>query len=723
MTDKVAPLVQQWVEILSERILSDRMTTLRPELEALARGVVDILQAKIFDNDTAVQLGARLGKIDKLNVETSSKLADVLVTQMTHDLYPRDLNTLQPKLAVLIGGLTAGFSSPPNAEKAGQTDVSSDRHYERELEALGVIAQKLKYIGSTLGESLDLEHVLQEIVESANQIIPSVERAVFHLLDEKGNVLRPVAVSGVGMISKPSLAMRPGEGIAGYVLASGQMLNVPDIQLDTRYVADETGQNLRSLLVVPVQRKGLSLGTISAQSSIPNAFSAVDEKLLTELAFRSTIAIENARLYKQEREQRLWAEVMAEASAELTHSLDMNIVLDTILDQVLHVVPARSANITLIQRDEAVIVRRVGIAEGPEGTEEIPVARLPLDQPMFKEMLSRGKPVVFPDVSQEPNWLIIPGLEWIRSYAGAPLKDGDRVVGFLNLDSEHENHFDLETARRLQIFTDHASLVMSNARLYEELKNVLNQEQLLRNRMLHMDRLASMGRMVSLIAHALNNPLQSLVNSLYLTQQDIPENSPAREYLAIANSDVNRLSTLVSQLRQVYQPGRATQKQTITLQEILESVERLVDSQFKQNVVTWHQAEEPGDLLVYGIPSQLIRVLLNIAINSLEAMQPQGGDFYVAWKISPERRQVGISLRDTGRGIPPDDIEKLFDPYFTTKETGIGLGLTISYEIIKQHDGRIDIESTPGEGTTVTVWMPLAADDAVNPIALERDGS
>ena len=270
MTHQVDPLVQEWVEIPSECIPSDRMTTLRSVLDAVARGVVDILQAKTFDHDTAVQLGARLGKMDKLNAETSGKLADVLVAQMTRDLYPEELNTLQPELAVLIGGVTAGFSNSHHVKQADQVGVSNDRHYERELETLGVIAQKLKYIDSTQGESLDLEHVLQEIVESAHQTIPPVERAVFHLLAEKSNVLRPVAVSAVGVISKPSLAMHPGEGIAGYVLTSGQLLNVADIQLDPRYVADETGQDLRSLLVVPVQRKGLSLGTISAQSCTPN---------------------------------------------------------------------------------------------------------------------------------------------------------------------------------------------------------------------------------------------------------------------------------------------------------------------------------------------------------------------------------------------------------------------------------------------------------------------
>jgi GAF domain-containing protein len=348
-------------------------------------------------------------------------------------------------------------------------------------------------------------------VESAHQTIPSVERAVFHLLDEKGNVLRPVGVSGLlarDNIAKPSLAMRPGEGIAGSVFASGKLLNIADVQRDPRYKPDAIGIQIRSMLVVPVQRKGLVLGTITAQSSAPHAFSSADEKLLTELAFRSVIAIENARLYKQEREQRLWAEVMAKASAALTHSLDLNTVLDTILDQVLHIVPARSANISLYLRDEAVIARRLRIAEVLEVTAEISHARLPLDLPAFKEMISTGKLVVVPDVSQEPTWIILPGQEWLCSYAGVTLKDGERVFGFLNVDGDHESAFDLETARRLQIFANHASMALSNARLYEELKNALNQEQLMRDQMLHMEHLASMGRIVSLIAHALNNPLQ-----------------------------------------------------------------------------------------------------------------------------------------------------------------------------------------------------------------------
>jgi signal transduction histidine kinase len=228
----------------------------------------------------------------------------------------------------------------------------------------------------------------------------------------------------------------------------------------------------------------------------------------------------------------------------------------------------------------------------------------------------------------------------------------------------------------------------------------------MRDQMLHMEHLASMGRIVSLIAHALNNPLQSLVNSLDLTQMDTPTNSPVRDYLAIANSDVKRLSTLVSQLRQVYQPGRATQKQTIALQKILESVYSLVDSQFKQNDINWKQKEAPDDLLVYGIPSQLIQVCLNISLNALEAMQPQGGDYFVTWQASPDGTQVGVAFRDIGRGIPHEDIEKLFDPYFTTKETGIGLGLTTCKEIITQHEGRIEIESQLGVGTTVTIWLP-----------------
>lgn len=76
------------------------------------------------------------------------------------------------------------------------------------------------------------------------------------------------------------------------------------------------------------------------------------------------------------------------------------------------------------------------------------------------------------------------------------------------------------------------------------------------------------------------------------------------------------------------------------------------------------------------------------------------------WQASPDGTQVGVAFRDTGRGIPPGDIEKLFDPYFTTKETGIGLGLTTCEEIITQHEGEIEVESLPGVGTSVTIWLP-----------------
>jgi hypothetical protein len=122
LTDQVDSLVQEWINILSRSTPSDGMTTLRSELDAVARGVVDILQAKTLDHDaralrsSALQLGARLGNMDGVDEETSSRLVDALVIQISRDLYPQELNILQPKLAVLIGGLTAGISSRPNLD-------------------------------------------------------------------------------------------------------------------------------------------------------------------------------------------------------------------------------------------------------------------------------------------------------------------------------------------------------------------------------------------------------------------------------------------------------------------------------------------------------------------------------------------------------------------------------------------------------------------------------
>ncbi|MBL8046562.1 MAG: GAF domain-containing protein [Anaerolineales bacterium] len=160
----------------------------------------------------------------------------------------------------------------------------------QETESLAAITQ-------ALNETLNLATIFQMIVEVVGQIIPHVERAVIHVLDEPAQTLRAMAVSGRPEPQHGELVMRPGEGVAGLVMAQGMVINVPDTQRDARYMMSSPQTPFRSLLVAPVQSGVHRLGTLSAQSAAPHAFSPDDERLLATLGNHAALALHNARLY------------------------------------------------------------------------------------------------------------------------------------------------------------------------------------------------------------------------------------------------------------------------------------------------------------------------------------------------------------------------------------------------------------------------------------------
>jgi signal transduction histidine kinase len=122
--------------------------------------------------------------------------------------------------------------------------------------------------------------------------------------------------------------------------------------------------------------------------------------------------------------------------------------------------------------------------------------------------------------------------------------------------------------------------------------------------------------------------------------------------------------------------------------------------------VTWQEEYSKEPLWIYGIDDHLKQVFLNIIMNAIEAMQPGGGKITVSTDCDIDNNEASVSIADTGPGINPNDVEKLFEPFYTTKEGGSGLGLSICYEIVQQHAGRITIDSQPGKGATFTVWLP-----------------
>ena len=197
----------------------------------------------------------------------------------------------------------------------------------------------------------------------------------------------------------------------------------------------------------------------------------------------------------------------------------------------------------------------------------------------------------------------------------------------------------------------------------------------MRAQLIQAGKLSPMGRMVASVAHEFNNPLQTIKNCLFLIQQDVAPDTQGNQFIDMAVSEVQRLSNLVAQLRAVYRLGATDQTQVVELSQVLDQVHSLVAPHLTKNQVRWEYTPLPSPLMVKGIPDQLKQVFLNLSLNASDAMQAKVGTLTVSTCVTADGRQAGVAFRDTGPGIDPRDLPNLFDPFFSTKESGMGLGL------------------------------------------------
>lgn len=408
-----------------------------------------------------------------------------------------------------------------------------------------------------------------------------------------------------------------------------------------------------------------------------------------------------------ERNQRQFSDGLVQATAALNSSLNLDEVLDRILEQIQRVIPCQAAAILLVDGQRVQVARHRGF-EGLIPKWDLLDLTFALEAiPFLKTMSVSCEPLLVPDPHTAPLGFSVPGFEWVRSYAAAPLQSDAQLVGFLNVLSDRPGFFSEETVVRLSAFAAHAVAAIQNARLYKELQSALEQEQAVRARLVQAEKLAGMGRMVASVAHELNNPLQTIKNCLYLIQQELQPEDALHDYLEMAFSETQRLSQLVTQLRELHRPHNLLPMQPIALLDILAEVRLLLEPQLKGAGVGWQQPARPRNSLVCGVPDQLKQVFLNISTNAIEAMQPGGGTLAIRLVWNAAAGEVGVIFQDSGPGISKENQAKIFEPFITTKPVGLGLGLPICNEIIERHSGRISVDSQPGRGTAFTVWLPV----------------
>jgi signal transduction histidine kinase len=243
--------------------------------------------------------------------------------------------------------------------------------------------------------------------------------------------------------------------------------------------------------------------------------------------------------------------------------------------------------------------------------------------------------------------------------------------------------------------------------LVHDIREVASMERQMRT----AERLSALGTLAAAMAHEIRNPLEALDLNLALLDHSLEALKPAAQdgqksvkYVKILEQEISRLAAIVDNFLSFARPSNSPMEK-IHLDGMLRQIVDLLANQAQSKKVTLDLLTR-GNPIVLGSEDQLKQVFLNLVINSLDAM-PQGGSLCIRAEAPSKQNLAVVQIRDTGVGITSDQIQKLFDPFFTTRPKGTGLGLTIVHRIIQEHHGQIRVTSVPGEGSTFTVELPL----------------
>jgi two-component system sensor histidine kinase HydH len=247
---------------------------------------------------------------------------------------------------------------------------------------------------------------------------------------------------------------------------------------------------------------------------------------------------------------------------------------------------------------------------------------------------------------------------------------------------------------------DEDGVFLGNVLLFKDLTEV----QALRREVARSQRLASVGRLAAGVAHEIRNPLSSIKGFATYFKERYPDRPDDQQTADIMIQEVDRLNRVVGQLLEFARPV-SVKKQRISLQALLKDSIKLIEDRAARKGISVQTQHAAGVDSAWGDPDRINQILLNLYLNAIDAMET-GGELKVALSSDSEDSEIYFRISDTGCGISPEHLPKIFDPYFTTKSTGTGLGLAIAHNIVDALGGKISVESNPEKGTTFTVALP-----------------
>lgn len=396
--------------------------------------------------------------------------------------------------------------------------------------------------------------------------------------------------------------------------------------------------------------------------------------------------------------------VYREVARALSSTLDVNALLNVIMDSMMECLPAERGFLLLLDRETAEMVPRVARQRRNTGAAE---EKVTISRHILQKAVNERVTILTTDAMSDERFQEVASVRdlRIRSAVCAPLVHQENVLGVIYLDTTSATHVFTETdVDFIASVASQASVAIENARLYTDLRNAYEELQAAQQQLVRSEKLSTIGALSATVAHDMINittPLQPLID-IMLRDADVDSDSEEA-----VRRQTKRLSALAERLMSFSQ-SESTELAPSDMNSIVQSTLTLLNTEFNHKSVKLETDFSPDLPPVMADENQMERVFLNLCINALEAMDEMDGQA-LRIRTYEDADEVVVSIADNGPGLPEDLAQDIFEPFYTTKESGTGLGLFSCRRIVQNdHNGGIEFESVPGEGTTFFVRLPAA---------------
>ncbi len=445
------------------------------------------------------------------------------------------------------------------------------------------------------------------------------------------------------------------------------------------------------------------------------------ERALTEVRLRAerdqltrNIMQVNRQLERRVKE----LSILYSIGKSVTALLDTEKVLSRIVEAAVYVTGAEEGSLMLVDKESGELYMRAARGLGEKYARGF---RLRVEDSIAGQVVKTGRPFL---ESGDAQRLKVKTGYLVKSLMYVPLKAGQEVIGVLSVDNKVSNTpFTESDLYLLSALADYAAIAIVNARLYDEVKSFseeLEQKVVERTKelkeaqeqLIQSEKLASIGQLAAGVAHELNNPISVMLGFAQAILRKMPEDDPLRKPLSTIEREGLRCKAIIQNLLDFARRNKPA-LQPVDVNQVLEAACVLIEHQMSLDNIVVTKGYAPDLPRVLADPNQLQQVFVNIIQNAYQAM-PEGGTLRLVTRSLGD--EVQIIFADTGIGIPPENIKRIFDPFFTTKEVGqgTGLGLSVSYGIVEQHGGTIEVESQVGVGTTFIIKLPVVQEEVLN---------